>query len=111
MRFARVPSGDESCSYCLMLASRGFAYTSENSAGRASHTGCDCLVMPGFAETVVEDYDPDDCYRLLRVFDEIDARKDMVEKDKEAIKQLLLNERHSGTKAVGFEDLDVTDKQ
>lgn len=31
-KWARVPSGTETCQFCLMLASRGFAYTSEKSA-------------------------------------------------------------------------------
>lgn len=43
--FARVPVGD-TCAYCVMLASRGFDYWSEKSASRASHDGCDCVVVP-----------------------------------------------------------------
>lgn len=43
--FARVPVGD-TCAYCVMLASRGFDYISEKTAARASHDGCDCVVVP-----------------------------------------------------------------
>lgn len=50
--FARVPVGD-TCSYCVMLASRGFDYLSERTAARASHDGCDCVVVPFHdAETI-----------------------------------------------------------
>ena len=43
-KFARVPTGDETCDFCLMLASRGFVYTSEATAGAIKldhyHAGC-----------------------------------------------------------------------
>lgn len=57
-RYARVPSGAETCSFCLMLASRGFVYTSREAASHA-HAGCDCRVVPGFPGMEVEGYDPD----------------------------------------------------
>ena len=61
-RYARVPSGAETCSFCLMLASRGFVYTSREAASHA-HAGCDCRVVPGFPGMEVEGYDPDELYR------------------------------------------------
>lgn len=45
-RFARVPSGRETCPFCLMLASRGFVYRTE---ATASHAHANCVV----AETEV----------------------------------------------------------
>ena len=36
-KFARVPSGSDTCPFCLMLASRGFVYRSERSAGAIDH--------------------------------------------------------------------------
>lgn len=61
-RYARVPTGAETCSFCLMLASRGFAYRSREAASHA-HPGCDCRVVPGFrGNTVVEGYDPGALY-------------------------------------------------
>ena len=42
-RFARVPTGDETCDFCLMLASRGFVYHTEYAR----------------SDTQVEGYDPD----------------------------------------------------
>ena len=60
MRFARVPTGRETCGWCYMLASRGFGYTSAQAASAGSHEGCDCLVVPGAdGKTVVEGYDPE----------------------------------------------------
>lgn len=67
-KWARVPSGTETCRFCLMLASRGFAYTSEKSAsekegGGHYHPNCDCRIVPGFPGMEVEGYDPDEIYR------------------------------------------------
>lgn len=43
--WARVPSGAETCSFCLMLASRGAVYETARSAGegRKYHGDCDCV--------------------------------------------------------------------
>lgn len=48
--FARVPTGFETCAFCLMLASRGAVYHSRKTAGewRLFHRGCDCKVVPSF---------------------------------------------------------------
>lgn len=67
-KWARVPSGTETCQFCLMLASRGFAYTSEKSASENSdgghyHPGCDCRMVVSFNGSDIEGYDPDDLYR------------------------------------------------
>lgn len=50
VRFARVPTGAETCPFCLLLASRGAVYGSRRTAGEFSHfhRGCDCKVVPGF---------------------------------------------------------------
>lgn len=75
-RFARVPQGEKTCDFCLMLASRGPVYLTEESAGAFTkfHAHCDCKVIP-FWETEehgksrrrsismsVEGYDPDALY-------------------------------------------------
>lgn len=68
VRYARVPTGKETCGFCLMLASRGFDYKSRESAGytwgafNRFHDRCDCRVVAGDADTVVEGYDPDWLY-------------------------------------------------
>lgn len=64
-KWARVPSGAETCPFCIMLASRGFVYRSERSAGGAGHyhPNCDCRIVPGFDGDAVEGYDLDGLYR------------------------------------------------
>lgn len=51
-RWARVLTGDENCAFCVMLASRGADFRSQESAGgissRTFHKGCDCKVVPVF---------------------------------------------------------------
>ena len=81
MRWARVPTGRETCGFCVMLASRGFAYRTRESAGgiygssiNTYHSHCDCRVVPGDAFTEVEGYDPDWLYDVYK-----DAR-DTIEK-------------------------------
>ncbi|NGM16961.1 hypothetical protein GMI70_02880 [Eggerthellaceae bacterium zg-893] len=63
VRFARVPSGIETCAFCLMLASRGPVYLSEGTAGLGHyHAGCDCRIVPWFPGQEVAGYDPDALY-------------------------------------------------
>lgn len=58
VRYARVPSGAETCAWCLMTAGLGFWYMTEEAAGH-SHRGCDCVIVPGiaFTDVVIDDYD------------------------------------------------------
>lgn len=68
-RYARVPSGAETCRFCIMLASRGFVYRTKESAGEGNHyhANCDCRIVPGFdGETTVAGYDPDAYYEQYR---------------------------------------------
>ena len=58
-KFARVPTGDETCDFCLMLASNGFVYRNEVTASH-SHQNCDCRIVPSWESESVEDYDPDE---------------------------------------------------
>lgn len=64
--FARVPTGAETCAFCIMLASRGAVYHSRKTAGewRHFHRGCDCKVVPSFEDdpmaTLVHGHDPKD---------------------------------------------------
>lgn len=66
VRWARVPSGAETCSFCYMLASRGFDYLSKESADavrHGRHKHCDCIIIPGIkGKTVIDGYDPDALY-------------------------------------------------
>lgn len=73
VRYARVPTGSETCDFCLMLASRGFVYQSEGTAGAGhTHYACDCRCVPGWDGMEVEDYDPRSIYDRWQ--DAIDAK-------------------------------------
>ena len=64
-RFARVPSGAKTCAFCSMLASRGFVYLSEQTAGALGqyHADCDCEIIPSWDRSPkVEGYDPKALY-------------------------------------------------
>lgn len=81
VRYARVPQGRETCEWCLMLASRGPVYHTEESAGAFDHyhAHCDCAVVPFFdtwalygedghfigrrADYSIEGYSPDELYQ------------------------------------------------
>lgn len=61
-KWARIPTGAETCQWCLMLASRGFDYNSEAAASH-NHAGCDCKVVPSWDKSPkVQGYDEDEYY-------------------------------------------------
>lgn len=66
-RFARVPSGSETCLFCIMLASRGFVYYNERTAGSDGHyhANCDCRIVPSWKGNI-EGYDPRALYDRYR---------------------------------------------
>lgn len=63
--YARVPTGAETCAFCLLLASRGAVYGSERAAelrrdGQRYHSDCDCAPTPIWpGDTLPGGYDPD----------------------------------------------------
>lgn len=67
-RFARIPSGINTCDFCRALAGHGFFYTSKETAGddggkfNTFHDFCRCQVVPEFSaearQLEVEGYDP-----------------------------------------------------
>lgn len=65
-RFARVPQGP-TCGWCVMLASRGWVYSSAEAAGELKkyHNDCNCEIVPSWDKDkpIVEGYDPDDLYQ------------------------------------------------
>ena len=66
LRYARVPSGFETCAFCFMLASRGFVYSSELKAGlgHSYHPNCNCTIVPGAeGRTSIDGYDPKGMYK------------------------------------------------
>lgn len=76
-KYARVPTGAETCDFCLMLASRGFVYHSTSSAAvDHTHANCDCRVIAGFDGDEVEDYDPQSIYdRWQEQIDQLAAER------------------------------------
>lgn len=76
VRYARVPSGAETCDFCLMLASRGFVYRSQATALSHVHSDCDCRIIPGWSGDEVEGYDPSEIYdRWQNRLDEIASKR------------------------------------
>lgn len=68
-RYARVPSGAETCAWCYALAGLGYQYKSAEAASH-SHSGCDCVVVPSWGGSGVEGYDPEyyaDMFRDARI--------------------------------------------
>lgn len=67
--WARVPAGATTCAFCLMLASRGWVYRSQETAehrrqGDRYHADCDCTVAPSWGRKppAISGYDPDSLY-------------------------------------------------
>ena len=59
-KVARVPTGAETCPFCLILASRGFEYVTHGTIDtlKHAHANCDCLIVPQYGENSIEGYDP-----------------------------------------------------
>ena len=105
-RYARVPQGEKTCDFCLMLASRGPVYWSEESAGAFTkfHAHCDCKILPFWGSKAVvtdsggvirrggtsyEGYDPD---KLFDKYLELMLKPEVAERMKRASE--LAHERH-----------------
>jgi hypothetical protein len=75
VRWARVPTGKRTCSFCLVLASRDAVYETKQSAGGDGHKyhgKCDCVATRiAKRSDYPEDYLPDDYYDMYQA-----ARKD-----------------------------------
>ena len=72
--YARVPTGARTCTYCMMLASRGFVYHSENDAEAGDHRMCDCLIVPGrHGMDSIEGIDQEAQYECWRDMEALDA--------------------------------------
>ena len=97
VRYARVPQGRETCGFCYMLASRGFVYHTERTAGEIDHyhLSCDCKIVPGFADTEVDGYDPDSMYE---VYSEARAKAGKFPETRDIVRELdkILAERDRG---------------
>ena len=96
VRFARVPTGFETCTFCLMLASRGAVYHTRKTAGEFKHfhRRCDCKIVPGFGDDpdaeLVEGVRPKELYERYKQFEEIDEDESLTSADKDAAKRAVL---------------------
>lgn len=79
-RYARVPSGSETCAYCYALAGLGFQYKSEETARAHGHADCDCVIVPSWNGSGVEGYNP---RRYAAMFNnaQMDLREGNVSRD------------------------------
>ena len=81
-RWMRVPTGDKTCAWCIMLASRGPVYATQETAGGDEfhgtdldhfHAFCDCEIVSGFSSSaILEGYSHDEykhMYEDARVYD------------------------------------------
>jgi hypothetical protein len=78
VRFARVRGGGENtCTFCVMLASRGCVYKTATSANSGRHRNCHCGVVAGVAgQTTVEGHDLEELRGRWQAFEEIDGYRD-----------------------------------
>lgn len=96
VRFARVPTGAETCTFCLMLASRGAVYHTRKTAGefRHFHRRCDCKVVPGFEDDpdaeLVEGVRPKELREQWAACKRVDDEVTAPSLTKEAVKRHLL---------------------
>ena len=97
VRFARVPTGFETCTFCLMLASRGAVYHTRKTAGEFKHfhRRCDCKVVPSFEDDadaeLVEGVRPKELHKLYKQFREIDETEGLSAAEKDVLKRKALN--------------------
>ena len=94
--FARVPTGTETCTFCLMLASRGAVYHSRKTAGewRHFHRGCDCKVVPSFEgdpdAELVQGVKPRELYERYRMLKQIDSMEALDASNRMELKERAL---------------------
>ena len=95
--FARVPTGTETCTFCLMLASRGAVYHTRKTAGEFKHfhRNCDCKVVPGFEDNpdaeLVEGIKPGEMRDQWWKFEKIDATEGLSSAERDEMKRLVLD--------------------
>lgn len=96
VRFARVPTGFETCTFCLMLASRGAVYHTRKTAGefKRFHRRCDCKIVPGFGDDpdaeLVEGVRPKELYERYRAIKQIDSMEGLTDSDRQELAERAL---------------------
>ena len=77
-KWALVPHFN-ACSWCIMIASRGFVYGSADKLSSQRHDRCKCTSIVDFDvdNPALLGYDPDRYYRIWKKMEEIDAMDDL----------------------------------
>lgn len=113
IRFARVPSGLETCAFCFMLASRGFVYWSEAAAGgqHKFHEHCTCVVVPGEkGRTKIDGYDPAVMYRNWKSCEETLGGKKQLREDWKALsdeERMIYLVKHPAKYGTGYDESEA----
>lgn len=110
--YARVPVGD-TCAFCIMLASRGFVYTSKKAAvrtrtGEKYHDNCNCVAVPFHKADTIPGY-TDELRKYEQMYFEADNLRrsgDIPDELKERIKEAkkIHNEKYQQYKESGVGD-------
>lgn len=84
-RYARVPTGSKTCAWCMMLASKGAMYYSEDTAKAGNHNNCDCVFVAMPKGKYVDGWDGKSWERMQGIMDmcEIDPYTQFNELTKE----------------------------
>lgn len=96
VRFARVPTGFETCTFCIMLASRGAVYHTRKSAGEFKHfhRHCDCKVVPGFEDDpdaeLVEGVRPEELRERWWQLEKVDATEGLGAAEREELRRKVI---------------------
>lgn len=96
VRFARVPTGFETCTFCIMLASRGAVYHTRKSAGEFKHfhRHCDCKVVPGFEgdpdAELVEGVNPEELRERWWQLEKVDATAGLSAAEREELRRKVM---------------------
>lgn len=96
VRFARVPTGFETCTFCIMLASRGAVYHTCKSAGEFKHfhRHCDCKVVPGFEDDpdaeLVEGVNPEELRERWWQLEKVDATAGLSAAEREELRRKVM---------------------
>lgn len=103
VRWARVPTGKKTCSFCLIIASRDAVFLSKKSAkydssGEKYHGECDCQpVRIAKASDYPKDYLPDDYFNMYDA-----ASKDDSPEVRAFVASLDPNDKNKQLKAAAF---------
>lgn len=94
-KFARVPTGAETCAWCVSMAGLGFHFLSEETASH-THSGCDCRIVPSWEGSGVEGYDPNAYADYWRDANDMRQSGDIPEEVQQRIDRARDRARESG---------------